>query len=599
MRKRKLFKSIAALTMAGALMVGGLTGCGSEKKSQDADNTKTENNQQEDQTSDADKESNEDNSDKPDTWIADRTITVQVYVDDIGYALPDGDINETPVMKEITKRTGIKLDIQYTPGDSDSAVLASQLASGTIPDVIVSYLNDSSRKEFPLLLKAAKEEMFADVSSYLPNSKVYKKYLEEDYLPNDTYKNIVFRPDFNGAVYLLHLSIPSVDRSLEFNPEDEYLGGMYIQKSIVDKLGINPSEIRTQDQFYQLLVDIKNGGFTDDNGNPVYPLGPKFWGGSKDSLEYIVRGYNWAWVSEGYNIDEDGEIKHEVETDWVYKKVDFVRKLLAENLINPEFFTMDATRAEEVSRTHNSAIIADVHNYTDIIYETGEWVPLGPLNDYTGDNAKVVRGKTGSGVWAISAEAENPEEIFKFFDFLSTPEGKLLGNYGVEGISYDMVDGKPVVKEEVLEHINNGDNKWLINNVGASFGGVGLYFFEFCTTDIDWLEEFGESRPGSSAEGGFSGAIKIAEQYPVKKKLVPGLKATAYLTQEGLEEVNAQMSLLDYNETLVQAIYASSDSEAKAIIESFRKQLEAAGLEKFKERLKEIYEEDKESINFY
>ena len=67
--------------------------------------------------------------DKPDTWIADRTITIQCYVDDIGYALPK-DINSTPVMQRITELTGIKLDLRYTPGESDETVMAAQLAAG-------------------------------------------------------------------------------------------------------------------------------------------------------------------------------------------------------------------------------------------------------------------------------------------------------------------------------------------------------------------------------------------------------------------------------------------------------------------------------------
>lgn len=573
--KGKLFRSILATTMATTLLIGSLTGCSQ---------------------SGGEASSDVDTSDKPDTWIADRTITIQAYVDDIGYSLPD-DLSQTPVMQEIKRLTGIDVDIQYTPGDDDATVLASHLASGTIPDVVVTYLNDSSRPEFSLLLKGAKEGMFADVTEYMKNSKVYSKYLEEGYLPNDAYKNITFRDDLDGA-YIMQLAIPAVDRSLEYNPAEEYVGGMYIQKRIVDELGINPGEIRTQEQFYNLLVDIKNRGFKDDHGQPVYPLGPKYWGGSKDTLDYIVRGYNWG-VSDGYNIDTDGKIKHEVETDYVYKKVNFVRKLLAENLMNPEFFTMDGTRAAEVSETHNSAIIADVHNYKEIVYQTGEWVPLGPLNDYTGDNAKTVPGKTGYGAWAISSEAENPEEIFAFFDFLSTHQGKLLGNYGIEGVHYDMVDGKPIVKEEVLTHLNAGDTDWLINNVGASFGGAGVVFWEYVMTDIDWLEECGESRPGASLGGGFEGAIKVATDYPYKKKLVPGLKATAYLSAEGLEDVKAQMSLLDYKEVLVQAMYATSDKEVESIIDGFRKQIQKAGLEQFRDYLTQVYTEDKESINFY
>ena len=433
-------------------------------------------------------------SDKPDTWIADRTITVQAYVDDIGNTLPS-DFNNTETMKKITELTGIKLDVRYTPGDSDSKVLASQLASGTIPDVIISYLDNSTRPEFPLLYKAAKDGMFADVSEYMKNGKVYSKYYEDGYLPDDTKKNIVFRDDLDG-VYLWQLNIDEIDRSLEYDPDEEYVGGMYIQKSIADDLGIDPTAINTQDDFYDLLVKIKEGGYKDDNGNDVYPLGP--------------------------------------------------------------------------------------------------------LNDISGDNKEVVRGKSGRGCMAISADAENPEEIFQFFDWLSTKEGQIIAQYGAEGVSYTMEDGYPRLTDEVAEKLNAGDTDYLINTIGAGFGGSGNYFFEFVLTNKNNKDNFGESRPGaSSGNSAFARSVQIAKDYPVEKKLVSGLNATAYMSVDELADVKMQMDLLDWDETFVQACFAKSDDEVKSIVESFRNQLAAAGIDRFEAYVKSVYEEDPNAVNFY
>ena len=118
-------------------------------------------------------------------------------------------------MKKITELTGIKLDVRYTPGDSDSKVLASQLASGTIgcDHFAIAPQDRSSR----CCYKAAKDGMFADVSEYMKNGKVYSKYYEDGYLPDDTKKNIVFRDDLDG-VYLWQLVIDEIDRSLEYDP---------------------------------------------------------------------------------------------------------------------------------------------------------------------------------------------------------------------------------------------------------------------------------------------------------------------------------------------------------------------------------------------
>lgn len=580
--KKKTVKRLFAATLAGTMAVSMLAGCGgSDDKKKD----------------ESAKQEEVDNSDKPETWIADRTITVQAYVDDIGNTLPK-DFNNTATMKKITELTGIKLDVRYTPGDSDAKVLASQLASGTIPDVIISYLDNSTRPEFPLLFKAAKDGMFADVSEYMKNGKVYSKYYEDGYLPQDTHDNIVFRDDLDG-VYLWQMNIDEIDRSTEYVPEEEYVGGMYIQKRIVDELGVDPREIKTQDQFYDLLVQMKEAGFKDNNGNDIYPLGPKFWGGSVDALQYITTGYRWG-VSDDYNLDEDGKVKHVAETEYVYDQINFVRKLLNEDLMNPEFFTMDSTRAEEVSKNMNSGIIADVHNYEETIYGNEDWVPLGPLNDIQGDNKEVVHGKAKRGCMAISAEAENPDEIFAFFDWLSTPEGQIIAQYGAEGVSYDMVDGKPVLKEEVLQKLNDGDTDYLINEVGAGFGGTGNYFFEFVLTNKNNIDNFGESRPGAAAGGStFARSVEIAKEYPVEKKLVPGLDATAFLSVDELSDVKMQMDLLNWDETFVQACFAKTDDEVKSIVESFRAQLKAAGIERFEDYVKKIYDENPESITFY
>lgn len=580
--KKKTVKRLFAATLAGTMAVSMLAGCGgSDDKKKD----------------ESAKQEEVDNSDKPETWIADRTITVQAYVDDIGNSLPK-DFNNTATMKKITELTGIKLDVRYTPGDSDAKVLASQLASGTIPDVIISYLDNSTRPEFPLLFKAAKDGMFADVSEYMKNGKVYSKYYEDGYLPQDTHDNIVFRDDLDG-VYLWQMNIDEIDRSTEYVPEEEYVGGMYIQKRIVDELGVDPREIKTQDQFYDLLVQMKEAGFKDNNGNDIYPLGPKFWGGSVDALKYVTTGYLWG-VSDDYNLDEDGKVKHVAETDYVYDQINFVRKLLNEGLMNPEFFTMDSTRAEEVSKNMNSGIIADVHNYEETIYGNEDWVPLGPLNDIQGDNKEVVNGKSKRGCMAISAEAENPDEIFAFFDWLSTPEGQIIAQYGAEGVSYDMVDGKPVLKEEVLQKLNDGDTDYLINEVGAGFGGTGNYFFEFVLTNKNNIDNFGESRPGAAAGGStFARSVEIAKEYPVEKKLVPGLDATAFLSVDELSDVKMQMDLLNWDETFVQACFAKTDDEVKSIVESFRAQLKAAGIERFEDYVKKIYDENPESVTFY
>lgn len=377
---------------------------------------------------------------------------------------------------------------------------------------------------------------------------------------------------------------------------NEYVGGMYIQKAIADDLDIDPREIRTLEQFRELLGKIKDGGYKDDNGQPVTPLGPKFWGGSSDAMDYFLRPINWG-VSGGFNAKEDGTVQHEIQTEYALKKVEFVRELLAEGLIHQEYFTMDEARANEVSFSKNSAIIGDVHNYQEIIYGNEDWLPLGPLDDITGKNEGYAGGKGMYCVWAVSADAEKPEEIVKYMDYLNTKEGKLLVHYGIEGTHYDLKDGKPVLTEEALKAVNDGDEDYMVKS-GASFGGSGVVLWDIITTDNAGKEDFGETRPGASQAETFAGAVKIAEYAARERRYVPGLDASSFVNVPEFESFKSATATLNYRDTLVQAMYETDEGNVQTILDSYKSQLEGAGLEDYNKNLTEMYKNDPESLRF-
>ncbi|MDR0555309.1 MAG: extracellular solute-binding protein [Treponema sp.] len=531
---------------------------------------------------------------RPATWIADRKIVIQAYVDDIGDYLPDNQA-ANPAFQELKKRTGIDLEVRYTPGEKDRFVMAAQLAAGAIPDMILCYLNNSTRPEFPILLKAAKDGMFADLSSYFAGAKAYNRYLEPGYLPNDTRRNIMWRDDFNGQVYLVHLAIPATDDYLKFDPNADMVGGPYINEKIAQSLNLDVTAIKTADDFYNLLVRIKNGNFRDNNGRPVTPLGPKFWGGSVDAIEECMPGLFWG-VSDGYNITAEGKILHEIETDWAWRRVQYMRRLLSEGLMDKEFFTMDTTRALEYYTGNSGAIMGDVHNYVPLIRDQGGWIPIPYMTDWNGNNRRVTNGKGAYGAWAVSADAKNPREIFAFMDYMSTQEGQLFATYGLEGLTFNLVNGKPRVTADVAAVLS--DDRALSNRFGFGFGGAGNYFFEYILTNKDNKGLFGEIRPGASGSAQFANSIAIASKYPLQPRLVEGLAATAYLNADEMADIKAKMDLLNYKETLSQAVFAAQDAEARRILDNFKAQLTAAGLKQFETYLEALYKKDPKSINF-
>lgn len=102
------------------------------------------------------------------------------------------------------------------------------------------------------------------------------------------------------------------------------------------------------------------------------------------------------------------------------------------------------------------------------------WVCTKPMAGPYG-NRLIPKRTTVTNSWCITAAARKRghiKDIISFFNWCYTKEGSYLLNYGIEGISYEIIDGKPVMnKELVAEGFNN------VLKVGLfcePFGGLWL-----------------------------------------------------------------------------------------------------------------------------
>lgn len=561
MIKRKRLMKIFTLVLVLTMLVAG---CSGEKKS-DA--------------------SGIDDQDRPDTWIADREIEGLVFM-----SSGDASVDMNPeIAEELKKKTGITLKLQTVDAESSLQALTAGLAAGDLPDFIAYYLNNSGRPEMQILLKAAREGMFTDLTPYLKESDVYSKYFEEGFLPRDTKDNIMFRPEFKDASYFVHMSIPRNSGIEAAKAEKAYVGGPYIRKDIVEKLGIDPSEINTSEKLYELAKQIKEENFVDDTGKPITPIGPTIWGGG--DRDYLYNDLVWTGKS-GEKIlrdEKDGKIKHESETDYGMQRVEYVQKLLSEKLMHPEFYTMEESRATEGVVNRSFGIVADMHNYL-VENNDMKYIPLGPLNTVEGEYQMRLPFKSGYSGWSIPSTTKNPEEVVKFADFLTSPEGKLLANYGIEGRDYTLNEkGHPVVNEEVLKlkETNYAEATKL------GFRGVGSYWGDHLgNTDIDSLSDFGEVEYGASVSADSDKtADEIRKLYKYDEKLENAIVEDGMTPQSFLYEFEngeqLKIALDNYNESLLRAYYSDTISGAEKIMKEAKKQLDNAGIAEYIELITE------------
>jgi len=154
----------------------------------------------------------------------------------------------------------------------------------------------------------------------------------------------------------------------------------------------------------------------------------------------------------------------------------------------------------------------------------------------------------------------------KYFDFFWTEEGRRMINFGIEGDSYDMVNGKPQFKDEIL----NSDtpvNEQLWNNYGAQLE-LGVHQdFEY---EKQWMNPIAMKGVEMYMENG----------YPIKQ-----FPTLTFAT----EEKNEYDNLISDIETLVEENFQEWVLGAKPVegnFEEYQENMKEMGIE----RVLEIYQ---------
>lgn len=137
-------------------------------------------------------------------------------------------------------------------------------------------------------------------------------------------------------------------------------------------------------------------------------------------------------------------------------------------------------------KTNNGQYFCMLREYTDVQEANGILASSddpdsiyiavdGPMNSAKDDPLIFPGSMDGWMTTFISKDCENPERAIAFLTYLCSEEGQMDMFMGVEGETYDMVDGKPVLKEELQELYSSNfdsfsndyglyDTYWMLRN---------------------------------------------------------------------------------------------------------------------------------------
>lgn len=338
-------------------------------------------------------------------------------------------LQDSAVIKEIEKRTGVKLKIQAYSSGTYAEKLNTVVASGQLPDIWhglpVAKVNELGKKGAVVAIN--------DYLDQLPNYK--KLYAEE----NDWVLKSFSSDD--GKMYTW--PIYGVNRDVNH--------GFLYRKDIFEEQGIELWN--NTDEFYEALKKLKE----------AYPDSSPYASKTGDA---IFRDWGYGWGITGgqypaYYDEGDGTWKFQF-TDQKHKEMlDFMKKLYNEGLLDKEFITdTDASWTTKLT-TDKAFVTFDWIGRLDMFYEQvkGEnpdydlryGNPVGPEN--------TIRSLDKIANWGHAVTKNDKSEVaLKLLDYLSSPSGAELITVGVQDEMYELdADGNVIYPDLDVEVVGIKD----------------------------------------------------------------------------------------------------------------------------------------------
>ena len=357
-----------------------------------------------------------------------------------------GDNLET--WQEIEKVTGIKIEWDV-PADY-SAVYPTRIASGNLDADIVRV----GMGDVPVYSADGYAMALDDlIAEHAPN---IQKVLEED----PDLKNLMTSPD--GHIYFIAESAKDVNDLVMPT-------ALFIRQDWLDALDLEVPT--TLDEGYTVLTAFKNG---DPNGNGIADEVPFSGIGLSGVVNWFASAYDLPAGVGQWWYGEDGVAYNVYASEAYINVLTEMAKWYAEGLLDPELNRNEADFQSFVSTNvvgafkHLSERENQYNNLLSTSGHEGKYVLVTPPKG-TLEDVPAAKRNPFFGAYIIPYNAKNAELAIKFIDFVwGTEQGVTLNEFGIEGKSYEVIDGKKVFTDFVMNNPDGLDQYNALRSMGSA-----------------------------------------------------------------------------------------------------------------------------------
>ncbi|MBQ7148375.1 MAG: extracellular solute-binding protein [Pseudobutyrivibrio sp.] len=455
------------------------------------------------------------------------------------------------VSRAITEKTGVNINF-ITPQGNEEEKLNALIKSGNLPDLITlgwwePQVNEMIQKD---MLYAINE--LADQ---------YDPYF---YQVCDQ-QAVSFYTQRDGNIY----GYPCSSVTPQDVEENDNIGSnqtFLVRKDIYEAIG---SPDMSTIEGFETAVKKAAQMFPEVNGKPLIPIGAHNF---DDTGNVSFDKYMQNFLAVPY--EKDGKL-YDRNTDPEYIKwLKMFRRLNQQGYITTDVFTDKRIQMEE--KIAEGRYFCMMYQYTDMSDQQKElytkspgriYIAVdGPKNQKGDDHILPTNTASGWTITLISKNCKDPEKAIKFLDYMISEEGQKMVYLGVEGITYDIVDGKEVIKPEVLQLLNK-DRATYDQIYGAD---DAYWMLQDNVMQLKWKTDY--ASPTSQLEKWTYKYATYTGQYDV---IFPADTEDAY--------INSQIDSL-WSATLQELLLAPTEQEFDEILENFKAEREELGFEQLQEK---------------
>lgn len=355
-------------------------------------------------------------------------IRLSLFCDVNFWKPPQWEIKKDSITGKISEKTGVVIDTNVPAQDADKQ-LSLLLMNGELPDMIsvtdntmISQLVDSG-KVWDL------EEFF---ETYLPDSHILRDF------PQDVLKMLKER---DGGWYAWPSHIDSDDAREQWPPsaecyadEKEYLWncGIIWNKKLLDELGISIQQLQTKEQVFHAFSKAKEWNRMQKD-KKIIPL-------LVDGIDY--QEFTLDFLQETFGmlpVGEDGAYRSAVLQPETKEALQFLNQALREGYMSPEQLTWQNLTVKDT--LSGGQVLCFIGNIANSDINALEWVSSGQIRSDSGKSPVWGKRNTSATGWLntfLSKSCEHPKELAVWLDYMTSEEGLLLWDCGLQGVDYEL-----------------------------------------------------------------------------------------------------------------------------------------------------------------